>query len=194
MRSALRRNRCALTAPFHPYRLRLRSTAVCFLLHWPSLRLEAEIPDVIRHTALRSSDFPPPSDAFRCGGQRSPGRLRTQCTPSPSKVCKVRFLNGLSLDFGAEVWRETRVRGVLSKTVLSNLRIRFRQRRALWEEHSLMPNCSRRRVFFARHLGGFLPMCFLALAPGELVLSHALCARTSRGGTAPGCSISAEIG
>ena len=34
--------------------------AVCFLWHWPSARLEARIPDVIRHTALRSSDFPPP--------------------------------------------------------------------------------------------------------------------------------------
>ncbi len=37
--------------------------AVYFLLHWPSLRLEAQIPDVIRHTALRSPDFPPPPDA-----------------------------------------------------------------------------------------------------------------------------------
>ena len=34
--------------------------AVCFLLHWPSLSLDAEVPDVIRHTALWSSDFPPP--------------------------------------------------------------------------------------------------------------------------------------
>ena len=34
--------------------------AVSFLWHWPSVSLEAHIPDVIRHTALRSSDFPPP--------------------------------------------------------------------------------------------------------------------------------------
>jgi len=34
--------------------------AVCFLWHWPSTGLEARVPDVIRHTALRSSDFPPP--------------------------------------------------------------------------------------------------------------------------------------
>ena len=34
--------------------------AVSFLWHWPSAGLEAHIPDVIRHTALRSSDFPPP--------------------------------------------------------------------------------------------------------------------------------------
>ncbi len=36
--------------------------AVFFLWHWPSVRLKAHIPDVIRHTALRSSDFPPPAD------------------------------------------------------------------------------------------------------------------------------------
>ena len=34
--------------------------AVSFLWHWPSMRLQAHVPDVIRHTALRSSDFPPP--------------------------------------------------------------------------------------------------------------------------------------
>ena len=34
--------------------------AVSFLWHWPSMSFEAHVPDVIRHTALRSSDFPPP--------------------------------------------------------------------------------------------------------------------------------------
>jgi hypothetical protein len=34
--------------------------AVSFLWHWPSAGFETNIPDVIRHTALRSSDFPPP--------------------------------------------------------------------------------------------------------------------------------------
>ncbi len=34
--------------------------AVCSLWHWPSTGLDARVPDVIRHTALRSSDFPPP--------------------------------------------------------------------------------------------------------------------------------------
>jgi len=34
--------------------------AVSFLWHWPSTGLYARVPDVIRHTALRSSDFPPP--------------------------------------------------------------------------------------------------------------------------------------
>ena len=37
--------------------------AVSFLWHWPSVGLETHIPDVIRHTALRSSDFPPPKCA-----------------------------------------------------------------------------------------------------------------------------------
>ncbi len=71
---ALLPGRCALTAPFHPY-LSLVAKAVCFLLRFPSGRLQGDpphakaalvggpaktaIPDVIRHTALRSSDFPP---------------------------------------------------------------------------------------------------------------------------------------
>ena len=37
-----------------------RPRAVCSLWHWPSTGLDARVPDVIRHTALRSSDFPPP--------------------------------------------------------------------------------------------------------------------------------------
>ena len=36
--------------------------AVSFLWHWPSMSLDAHVPDVIRHTALRSSDFPPPAN------------------------------------------------------------------------------------------------------------------------------------
>ena len=55
---ALLPRRCALTAPFHPY-LNLAARAVCFLWHFPSNWLEPALPDVIRHTALRSSDFPP---------------------------------------------------------------------------------------------------------------------------------------
>jgi hypothetical protein len=57
---ALLPRRCALTAPFHPYQ-GLAARAVCFLWHLPSNRLEPAVPDVIRHTALRSSDFPPVS-------------------------------------------------------------------------------------------------------------------------------------
>jgi hypothetical protein len=49
--------RCALTAPFHPYR-GLAAEAVYSLWHFPSNALEGAVPDVIRHVALWSSDFP----------------------------------------------------------------------------------------------------------------------------------------
>ena len=39
----------------------LRDAAVFSLWHLPSRSLEAPVPDVIRHTALRSSDFPLPA-------------------------------------------------------------------------------------------------------------------------------------
>ena len=95
MPCALLRRRCALTAPFHPYRFiqelsnglrllcpRVRfkqngfhrsfipgTAAVFSLWHFPSNWLEPAFPDVIRHTALWSSDFP----LFR---PRSPGKSR----------------------------------------------------------------------------------------------------------------------
>jgi hypothetical protein len=73
MPPALQPERCALTAPFHPYRI-LPNAAVFSLWHLPSRSLDASVPDVIRHTALRSSDFPLPANlaAYR---QRSPSRL-----------------------------------------------------------------------------------------------------------------------
>ena len=40
----------------------LRSAAVFSLWHLPSRSLDASVPDVIRHTALRSSDFPLPAN------------------------------------------------------------------------------------------------------------------------------------
>ena len=43
--------RCALTAPFHPYRYKRRYISV-------ALALESPPPDVIWHPALRCSDFP----------------------------------------------------------------------------------------------------------------------------------------
>jgi hypothetical protein len=46
--------------------------AVFSLWHWPSRGLDAAIPDVIRHTALRSSDFPLPV-SLALGRQRPPG-------------------------------------------------------------------------------------------------------------------------
>ena len=62
--AALLQRRCALTAPFHPY-LSLAARAVYFLWHFPSTELEPSLPDVIRHTALRSSDFPLSYDSGR---------------------------------------------------------------------------------------------------------------------------------
>ena len=58
--------------------------AVCFLLHWPSLSLDAEVPDVIRHTALRSSDFPLPPNPGRSQTrrQRPSGRLHPVSVPT----------------------------------------------------------------------------------------------------------------
>ena len=55
--------------------------AVSFLWHWPSMGLEAHVPDVIRHTALRSSDFPPPADRA-CAS--SSGSDRPVLLPVPS--------------------------------------------------------------------------------------------------------------
>ena len=75
MPSASLRRRCALTAPFHPYR-NLAVTAVCFLWHWPSTVLEHSFPDVIRHTALRSSDFPPAAPP-----KRLRATVRSGCQP-----------------------------------------------------------------------------------------------------------------
>src|SRR5437868_2471802 len=55
MPSGLLRPRCALTAPFHPYRV---APAVYFLLHFPSdLAIR---PAVSRHAALWRPDFPLP--------------------------------------------------------------------------------------------------------------------------------------
>jgi hypothetical protein len=62
--------------PFESFRetlFRGVAEAVSFLWHWPSVSLEAHIPDVIRHTTLRSSDFPPPVSAVNGSRQRPPG-------------------------------------------------------------------------------------------------------------------------
>ena len=73
MPPTLQPKRCALTAPFHPYRI-LADAAVSSLWHLPSRSLDAPVPDVIRHTALRSSDFPL-LENFAAFQQRSPSRL-----------------------------------------------------------------------------------------------------------------------
>src|ERR1700722_2486728 len=61
---------------FSPLPRTIRPVAVCSLWHWPSLSLDAQIPDVIRHTALRSSDFPLPK---RANAPAATARLT--CTP-----------------------------------------------------------------------------------------------------------------
>ena len=60
MRRALLPGRCALTAPFHPYRS-VAAAAVFSLWHFPSTGLEPGRPGVTWHIALWSSDFPLPS-------------------------------------------------------------------------------------------------------------------------------------
>ncbi len=68
-RGGLLPRRFTLTDPFDY----AQGQAVCFLLHWPSSRLAPTVPDVIRHTALRSSDFPPPPDRLApTGGSDHP--------------------------------------------------------------------------------------------------------------------------
>jgi hypothetical protein len=105
LRLDLRRARCALTAPFHPY-LPLACAgglAVRSLLHWPSRGLEPSVPDVIRHTALRSSDFPPPRDTLAgARGSDHPAacsssvpRLGRGVPPSPHLGRKSFICNGL---------------------------------------------------------------------------------------------------
>jgi len=61
--------------PQHSSKGLLHAMAVCFLWHWPSMSLNAHVPDVIRHTALWSSDFPLPkaSGCPRNLQQRPPG-------------------------------------------------------------------------------------------------------------------------
>ena len=83
--------RCALTAPFHPYRGPQRSTAVCSLWHFPWARTRR----MLSGTACpRSPDFPPrqpfgfagaavrPTDAHRHGGacRRRQGRRPIKLT------------------------------------------------------------------------------------------------------------------
>ena len=54
--------------------------AVCFLWHFPSTAFEGRCPDVIRHTALWSSDFPLPA----CAAQPKAGVRRPAATVRPS--------------------------------------------------------------------------------------------------------------
>ena len=61
--------------------------AVCSLWHWPSTGLDARVPDVIRHTALRSSDFPLPATpaCARTSGSDRPVLLPVSSVPRKAK-------------------------------------------------------------------------------------------------------------
>jgi len=69
--------RASLPVPKH------ERPAVCFLWHWPSTGLYARVPDVIRHTALRSSDFPLPATpaCARISGSDRPVLLPVSSVP-----------------------------------------------------------------------------------------------------------------
>ena len=71
--------RCALTAPFHPYRRR-SGLAVSFLWHFPW----AAPPGVTRHPVLWSPDFPP-AEASDClaGSSAKCGRGRNSASSRP---------------------------------------------------------------------------------------------------------------
>ena len=72
--------------PFNSLRHR---KAVYSLLHWPSSRLNARVPDVIRHTALRSPDFPPPAYAHA----RPAAIIRPPASSSVSRVGRIQLTN-----------------------------------------------------------------------------------------------------
>ena len=74
-----------------------RTRAVSSLWHLPSRSLDAPVPDVIRHTALRSSDFPPPAPLAKLR-QRSPSRLLF-----PSYPNRRSYIAGSGLVLGARI-------------------------------------------------------------------------------------------
>jgi len=113
--AALLTRRCALTEPFHPYP-DVAAQAVYFLWHFPSSdpahRSTGALPDVIRHTALRSSDFPPassrktPRATVRSSCQQSyymrrrirrEGRCYRAWMPFPSRTSAKETLNQYSV-------------------------------------------------------------------------------------------------
>ena len=85
------------------------SLAVCFLWHWPSTDLEVRVPDVIRHTALRSSDFPLPAPALAETGSDRPvllpdtslPRKRVIDRPQTNSVMSEASLSMLTSVFGS---------------------------------------------------------------------------------------------
>ena len=82
------------------YPLTRIAEAVCFLWHWPSTSLKARVPDVIRHTALRSSDFPPPAGFARA---KTTGSDRPVLLPA--LVYRENEFKPLSCRFAADLTR-----------------------------------------------------------------------------------------
>ncbi len=76
--------RCALTAPFHPYRSALYNTDLGGLLS-AALSVGFRPPGVTWRPTLWSPDFPPSTLSTSTGKQRLPGQLATRdCTyPGP---------------------------------------------------------------------------------------------------------------
>jgi hypothetical protein len=124
--------RCALTAPFHPYP-GVAAQAVYFLWYFPSTGLEPSLPDVIRHTALWSSDFPPAfrRATVRSGCQRFPlYSMRLHCAESWFSLRFVRH-HGTSCRAVAYIYRAGRAgeRSGARGSARSNLDGSARQRR-----------------------------------------------------------------
>src|SRR5580704_12612037 len=89
--------------------------AVSFLWHWPSMGFEAHVPDVIRHTALRSSDFPPPGAprfSVKCPAATARSSCQLLVYPGselgvPFGMAPHRLLNRVPL--GARLFRQSRI-------------------------------------------------------------------------------------
>ena len=79
--------------------------AVSFLWHWPSTDLEARVPDVIRHTALRSSDFPPPLNTLaRDSGSDRPVLLPViSLSRKPIRLCRRKTIHPLGFESACPV-------------------------------------------------------------------------------------------
>ena len=76
---ALPQARCALTAPFHPYRRRERRLAVYFLWHWPWAYAPQALPGTLPygartflHAQMGTAAVQPAREQFSTDGTRTP--------------------------------------------------------------------------------------------------------------------------
>src|SRR5271166_1689336 len=108
---------------------RLRG-AVCFLWHFPSTPLERRRPDVIRHTALWSSDFPLPACATWSARIAGSAKRNDQCSQAGSdrpaqqlNTCNYRwFLRPLVANAKPRCWRFGEERNRIYVTPFSGAR------------------------------------------------------------------------